>query len=124
MDVLADASRPLLATGGAGASEVFVWDLNRPGLCCFMEQLKESLDVCVCVCVCECVCVRTCVDPSRRAHIVLIGTAMIPGATTEPKDRVAGLAWNVHAPHVLAVTGPVRQADLVRTISLSHRVDS
>ena len=31
VDVLHDASRPLLATGGAAGSEIFVWDLNRPG---------------------------------------------------------------------------------------------
>lgn len=39
-------------------------------------------------------------------------TALIPGTPTGTPDTVSGLAWNVYAPHMLAVTGPIKQTEL------------
>lgn len=69
LDVVVGAGKPLLATGSAH-SEIYVWDMNRPG------------------------------------------TAMVAGPVTGPDDVVAGLAWNLHAPHMLAATGPIKETQL------------
>lgn len=38
--------------------------------------------------------------------------ALIPGPTTGEADVISGLAWNIHAPHILAATGPLKQTEL------------